>query len=157
MNTLGKQYKMVQGSREVLFNYLSTIPFAKLHVGISTVENRSICYLLNHTGMSYLSWLNEFARQIPLLMADETAWETMEDIKAFYTEVDDAVYNFLGAFDNEDQEITGLKKRQNMVLTLSILELFTHVITHEFHHKGVIVNMTRQLGFVPVDTDIIRF
>ncbi|MCB0624495.1 MAG: hypothetical protein KDC43_11415, partial [Saprospiraceae bacterium] len=34
--------------------------------------------------------------------------------------------------------------------------LFTHVVTHEFHHKGQILSLTRHLGFVPVDTDVMR-
>ena len=89
-------------------------------------------------------------------MTDETAWQTMDDVNIFYTEVNDAVYNFLSSFDNKDTMITEFKKRQNVTLTFSVLQLFTHVITHEFHHKGMIVNGTRQLGFTPVDTDIIR-
>ncbi len=35
-------------------------------------------------------------------------------------------------------------------------ELFTHVITHEFHHKGQVLSLSRHLGYIPVDTDIIR-
>ena len=34
--------------------------------------------------------------------------------------------------------------------------LFTHVVTHEFHDKGQILSLTRHLGFVPVDTDVMR-
>jgi uncharacterized damage-inducible protein DinB len=41
--------------------------------------------------------------------------------------------------------------------TATPLQLFTHVITHEFHHKGQILSRCRQLGYVPVDTDILRF
>ncbi|MFI5159066.1 MAG: DinB family protein [Sphingobacteriales bacterium] len=41
-------------------------------------------------------------------------------------------------------------------LTRSPFELFTHVTTHEFHHKGQVVSMSRQLGYTPVDTDVIR-
>jgi uncharacterized damage-inducible protein DinB len=35
-------------------------------------------------------------------------------------------------------------------------KLFTHTITHEFHHKGQILTLSRQLGYTPVDTDIMR-
>jgi len=34
--------------------------------------------------------------------------------------------------------------------------IFAHVTTHEFHHKGQILSISRHLGYVPVDTDIIR-
>lgn len=38
----------------------------------------------------------------------------------------------------------------------SILKLFTHVITHEFHHKGQIISLKRHLGYIPAVTDILR-
>ncbi len=156
MKTLREQYKLVQSARGVLFDYLATIPFQKLHQPIEVFNHKSVCYLLNHVALSYLSWLNEFALKIPLLMTDETAWQTIDDVKVFYTEVNDATFNFLSSFDDKETMITGFKKRQNQTLTFSVLQLFTHVITHEFHHKGMILNATRQLGFTPVDTDIIR-
>lgn len=33
----------------------------------------------------------------------------------------------------------------------------THVMTHEFHHKGKIMTMGRMLGYTPPDADVIRF
>ena len=156
MKTLQQQYGLVKSSRGVLFNYLATLPFETLQTGLATADNHSVCFYLKHTGNSYISWLSEFAFNMPLVMQDETAWTSMEDVRAFYKEVDNAVFLFLGAFEEATTEITRLKARQNVIMTLSVLELFTHVITHEFHHKGLMVNMTRQLGFVPVDTDVIR-
>ncbi|HEX8506591.1 MAG TPA: DinB family protein [Hymenobacter sp.] len=47
--------------------------------------------------------------------------------------------------------------RHPQPLELSPLQLFPHVITHEFHHKGQILSMSRLLGHVPVDTGAIRF
>ena len=151
-----QQYKLVESARGALFDYLSKIPFQKLHQPIEVYNNQSVCYLLNHTAVTYLSWLQEFALKNPLQTTDETAWQTMDDVKAYFTEVDDCVFNFLAAYDDKDTMITGYKKRTDTTLTLSVLQLFTHVITHEFHHKGIVLNMTRQLGYTPVDTDIIR-
>lgn len=156
MKTLMQQYKLVESARGALFTYLASIPFQKLHIPIEMANNKSVCYLLNHTAITYLSWLNEFALKNPLMMTDETAWQTINDAKTYYTEVDDCAYNFLAAYDDKDEMITGYKQSWNNSLTFSVLQLFTHVITHEFHHKGIILNMTRQLGYTPVDTDIIR-
>jgi uncharacterized damage-inducible protein DinB len=33
--------------------------------------------------------------------------------------------------------------------------LFTQAVTHEFHHKGQIVTIARQLGYQPVETDLV--
>lgn len=156
MKTLMQQYKLVESAREALFTYLSNIPFQKLHSPVETANNKSVCYLLNHTAVTYLSWLNEFALKNPLMTTDETAWQTVNDVKTYYNEVDDCVYNFLAAYDDKDIKITGYKKSKDTTLTFSVLQLFTHVITHEFHHKGIILNMTRQLGYTPIETDIIR-
>ncbi|MCB0640529.1 MAG: ATP-binding cassette domain-containing protein, partial [Phaeodactylibacter sp.] len=46
-------------------------------------------------------------------------------------------------FDGKPQETEALK-------------LFTHVITHEFHHKGQVLSFSRHLGYTPVDTDVLR-
>lgn len=156
METLRKQYKLVQEARGILFAYLQSIPFGKLHQPADEFNGKSVCFLLNHIVLTYLSWLNEFAFRNPLLTTDETGWQTMDDVKAFYRKADEAVYNFLSSSDNEETVITGLKERQNVKLSLSVLQLFTHTITHEFHHKGQILTMTRLLGYTPVDTDIIR-
>lgn len=157
METLRQQYKLVRDARGALFAYLQTIPFPKLHQPVEVFNNKSVCYLLNHIALTYISWLNEFALKNPLLMTDETSWQSMDDIKTAYEEADDAVYNFLSSFNDENTIIQGLKARQNVMLNLSVLQLFTHTITHEFHHKGQILTMTRLLGSLPVDTDIIRF
>ena len=42
------------------------------------------------------------------------------------------------------------------LLKANPFKLFTHVITHEFHHQGQILPMSRQLGYIPVDTDVMR-
>jgi uncharacterized damage-inducible protein DinB len=34
-------------------------------------------------------------------------------------------------------------------------KLLMHTITHEFHHKGQIVAMVRQMGYVPPNTDVL--
>jgi len=42
-------------------------------------------------------------------------------------------------------------------IEVSFLQVFTHVITHEFHHKGQVMSMGRLLGYTPPDADVIRF
>jgi uncharacterized damage-inducible protein DinB len=46
---------------------------------------------------------------------------------------------------------------RDIQLTVTALELLTHVTTHEYHHKGQVLTISRQLGYTPVDTDLIRF
>ncbi|MNY72090.1 DinB family protein [compost metagenome] len=62
--------------------------------------------------------------------------------------------DFFELMENSEEEIeyesNGLKK------TAEPFKLFSHVITHEYHHKGQILSLSRHLGYTPVDTDIIR-
>lgn len=44
----------------------------------------------------------------------------------------------------------------NKIVIANPLKIFTHVITHGFHHKGQILSLNRHLKYAPVDTDIIR-
>jgi uncharacterized damage-inducible protein DinB len=46
---------------------------------------------------------------------------------------------------------------RNRQVSATPLQLFTHLLTHEFHHKGQIMTMCRLLGHIPPDTDVIRF
>ena len=52
--------------------------------------------------------------------------------------------------------ISRARKRFDTPQEFTPLQLFTHTITHEFHHKGQVMSMSRLLGYVPVDADIIR-
>ncbi|PFP27641.1 hypothetical protein COJ96_15565 [Bacillus sp. AFS073361] len=40
-------------------------------------------------------------------------------------------------------------------LSITPCKLLTHTITHEFHHKGQIVAMLRQMGYEPPNTDVL--
>ncbi len=65
----------------------------------------------------------------------------MEEFFIKYSEVKDLKIEY---------EINGVKSESNS------FRMFTHVITHEFHHKGQILSISRALGYIPVDTDIMR-
>ncbi|QQK78224.1 hypothetical protein HUG15_07355 [Salicibibacter cibarius] len=71
--------------------------------------------------------------------------------------VDDLVYEFLEEFNGQwEFGIKGNVPWQKEKEELTTLWLYTHVITHEFHHKGQIVSMSRNLGYIPEDTDLIE-
>ena len=81
--------------------------------------------------------------------------QSVTDIIELFDGVDNMMYEFIKLFENPGAkeiyyDIDGVKN------SASLLKLFTHVITHEFHHKGQILSISRHLGYTPVDTDIIR-
>ena len=77
------------------------------------------------------------------------------EVEGFFSNIDQLLEEFVSVYSEKcmiDIEININDK----IIIANPLKLFTHVITHEFHHKGQILSLSRHLGYVPVDTDIIR-
>ncbi len=82
----------------------------------------------------------------------------MAELLILYAEVDNLVVEFMTVFEGSwESPIKGSISRNRTELTVPALQVITHVITHEFHHKGQILSISRLLGYTPVDTDVIRF
>ena len=154
---LQKQYALLQGSREVVFNFIDTQVGADLNTSVPAYENRTIRYLLIHTANTYFHWLLYFALKKPFNLLNDEGFITISQMRQLYAEVDDTMAVFLANFTERlDIPLNGTLSRNRQV-SATPLQLFTHVITHEFHHKGQIMSMCRSLGHIPPDTDVIRF
>jgi uncharacterized damage-inducible protein DinB len=150
------QYQFVISSREAVFAYLETLRQEDLLMRLPSFNNESIGSQMIHNANTYISWLINYARQQQRPFFTQEDHKNLESIRSTFEQVNLSVNDFLHHFtDGLDKPITLLKK-EGFNLTTTPLQLFTHVITHEFHHKGQIVNMSRQLGYTPVDTDVIR-
>lgn len=153
---LESQYKLVLESRSVLLSYCATISqddFVRSspHMG----NGGSIRNLLVHINNSYHGWLKHFAMKEPFHKKAYEDLVTLKDCEQYFRSTDNLVKLFLDRFDNcYEQPIEGMLATRNF-LTFP-LPLFMHVITHEYHHKGQIVALSRMWGYQPVDTDILR-
>lgn len=82
----------------------------------------------------------------------------MEEIRNIYSGVDHLMLEFIDAYGPSwGQMINGRASQNRVEMNVSVLKLFTHVTTHEFHHKGQILTISRLHGYTPADTDVIRF
>jgi uncharacterized damage-inducible protein DinB len=154
--TLLHQYQLVQGSRRSLTSYCETIRPEDMVKPIATVSNNSMADLLLHISDTYISWLANFAMEQKRPYFDENDDRSLEYVKQSFSQVDLTMNEFFQRFG--DVLETPINRRKwDQDLTTTPLKVFTHVITHEFHHKGVILNMSRQLGYTPVDTDVELF
>ncbi|HEY4289997.1 MAG TPA: DinB family protein [Puia sp.] len=78
----------------------------------------------------------------------------MDPIRQLYSRVDDTVSIFLRTFQEKMESlITGTHDAMGKG-SASPIQLFTHVLTHEFHHKRQVMSMCRLLGHQPPDTDV---
>lgn len=153
---LQQQYQLVLSSRGALFTYCEGIPTAQLQITLPAFNNESMATQLLHTANCYLFWLANSTMQRNRPFFDIESCKDLNTIRTCYQQVDGMVDEFLNHFKPSLDEKMLITRPDGSQIYRSPFEVFTHVITHEFHHKGQIVNMGRQLGYTPVDTDVIR-
>lgn len=150
------QYQLLIQSRKVLFEYCSTLTQEDLlNQNTSFGRGGSIRNLLVHIANAYEFWVVKHALKKNIHFTAYPDINSMSEIEELFRSIDKEVFVFLDTyevskFEPLDLSIKGSKKK------ISPFELFTHVITHEFHHKGQVLSISRHLGYTPVDTDIIR-
>jgi uncharacterized damage-inducible protein DinB len=157
IRVLQKQYALLQGSREVVLNFIETEVGNDLNTRVPAFENKTIRYLLVHTFNTYFQWLAYFALKRPFDLINDQDFTTINQIRELYIKADDMMSIFLENFGGQMEIPLNNTLSRNRQVSATPLQLFTHVLTHEFHHKGQILTMCRLLGHIPPDTDVIRF
>lgn len=149
------QYGFVQESRKVLFDYCQTIsPDDFMNQNSSFGRGGSIRNLLVHIANTYEHWIANIALRNNVAPAEYDSHKNIQDVIDLFDYVDNFMTEFMPLMEKPDSvieyELNGEKKLAQP------FKLFTHVITHEYHHKGQILSISRHLGYIPVDTDIMR-
>ena len=149
-----QQYGFVQDSRKALLDYCKTISSEDLiDQNTSFGRGGSMRNLLVHIANTYQYWIANISLKKNITFTDYQAVQNIDDIIELFNLVDNFMHEFIATLDSAEEipyEINGVKRLANP------LKLFTHVVTHEFHHKGQVLSISRHLGYTPVDTDIIR-
>jgi uncharacterized damage-inducible protein DinB len=154
--TLLHQYQLVLSARTALFDYCTTVKPEALLTPLPSFNNESMVSQLMHVANCYLFWLSKSVMQQQRSFFKNEEYQSLASVREAYGQVDLIMNEFLHHFaDSLGQQIL-ITRPDGSQLTRSPFEVFTHVITHEFHHKGQVVNMGRQLGYIPVDTDVVR-
>jgi uncharacterized damage-inducible protein DinB len=157
MELLRQQYKLMQNARAVLFSYGDTFSLSHFTEELATFGGSSIRHLLVHTANTYQFWLGNFAQQKELPFVKPLFVSNINEVRRVFKEVNTLTEEFLVHFADRWQEpVTGVIPWRKQTIETTPLTLFSHVITHESHHKGQIVSMSRQLGYTPPDTDLLR-
>ena len=156
-DVLQQQYALLVAAREIVFDFIKTEIGDDLNTPVSVYNNHSISYILQHTAGCYFSWLESFAQNENIEWLDTPDVITITQTRELYDRVDDSVNAFLQNFKGKME--VPISNVHNAVgeVTATPLQLFTHVLTHEFHHKGQIMTMCRILGYTPVETDVSLF
>lgn len=158
MKVLKTQYELVRKMRQALFAHCDTLTPDQLVTSLEAFGGRSVRDLLAHIAQVYIFWLGHYTGFCEIPLESFTSFQSMDDIRSLYAEADDVAKTFFECVVSPtDPTFHKPVPGRDIKLTARPLELATHVMTHEFHHKGQILSMTRLLGCIPPDTDIIRF
>jgi uncharacterized damage-inducible protein DinB len=155
-DVLLRQYTFVQDSRAVLFSFCDAVSAAHF---VKEVEGfgrgGSMRNLIVHVANSYRYWIAGHCMKetvSPLVYDD---YVNVDDCRRLYNTVDGEIFRLISSFETDYMKDIASSGPDN-IITASPFKVFMHGITHEYHHKGQMLSIARHLGYIPVDTDIIR-
>lgn len=149
-----EQYELVKSSRNVLFDFCKTISSDDfINQNTSFGRGGSMRNLLVHIANTYQYWIGNLVLKNDILYSEYEEYKNISDVIELFKQVDEFMAEFIRNMDlykDIDYQI------QNIKSSAKPFKIFTHVITHEYHHKGQILSISRHLNYIPVDTDIMR-
>ena len=152
---LKQQYDFILSSRNTILTYIGSISEQDFLTDNSSFGRGSIRNLFVHICQTYCAWIGERALGIEQIFLPFENYQTLQDCQIYFNQVDEYMGLFTEKFQGNELSEMELD-RSGAILIVNPLQLLTHVITHEFHHKGQIMSLSRHLGYVPVDADVIR-
>lgn len=155
MDVFVSQYNSIQRTRESLFRYCETLSPTDYVKELETFGGDSIRSLHAHVADCYRVWLGNRALGKSLSKIKPKSVNNVQEMREVFKKTDVLVHEFLNDFKNKwDPTIQASWHSGSMELTE--LWLFTHTITHEFHHRGQIAKIGRQLGYIPPKMNLIK-
>jgi uncharacterized damage-inducible protein DinB len=149
------QYDLIISSRQALLGYCERISEKDFVAENSSFGRGSIRNLLVHIGNIYEFWIGKHALNLEMNFTVYDSVKSLWETRIFFLNVDSLMNRFIVGYSGKQLEDLKFEIDDREV-TANPFKLFTHVITHEFHHKGQILSLSRHLGYIPIDTDVIR-
>ncbi len=157
INLLKSQYQLVKETRAVVFLYLESEVQQDLLAAVDAFNGKSIADMMVHVANTYMAWAGNFALAMQRSYYRESDCTTMAQLRVIFEDIDLIMDQFITSFaECPDTAVNGYKWADKYIET-DAYRIFTHILTHEFHHKGQIMTMSRLLGHTPPDTDVMRF
>lgn len=153
MELLRKQYDYVRRTREILFSYCEQMTDDAYISEVEQYGRGSIRGMHFHVAECYAYWIGVFGLGRTFNWHLETIMNVAA-MRGLFAEADQLVCEFLERYAGmTETRIEGQYSGEKYAATP--LWLFTHAVTHEFHHKGQIAAMGRMKGYIPPDLDLI--
>jgi uncharacterized damage-inducible protein DinB len=156
-NIFYEQYELVKSSRSVMIEYVERMKPFDFKKEIKHFGRGSICNTITHIARTYQFWVQGFTMRGNVTYFESEIIISPPQLHSMFDIVNTFMVEFIEHISSKPQHtVTGKIPWNEKELTVTHLQLFSHVITHEFHHKGQIMSMGRQLAYIPPDADIIR-
>lgn len=156
-----KEYEWVKQNRKVLLDFCSRIEVIDFNRKIDGFGFQSIRESLVHVADCYYGWIGSYIlvkTKKPITPKENINHLSLNDIKLRYEQVDEIVNELFETF-SEQMDVPIQKpipwRDSSEVISMTPKKLIMHTITHEYHHKGQIVAMARQMGYEPPNTDVL--
>src|ERR1051325_2095960 len=150
MYVFAQQYEFVKSSRKVLLEYCKTLSGEDFLIENSTFgRGGSVRNLLVHIGNAYEFWIGMESLKKTIKFTEYNSVNNAAEAEVFFSGIDSLIEEFIEAYNEKDVIDIEIDVHGKVIMA-SPFKLFTHVIPHEFHHKGQILSLSRHLGYVPV-------
>ena len=155
------EYEWVKQTRAVLLDFCSELEPNDFNRQVDGFGFQSMKETLVHIANCYYAWLGSYVllkTKKPLTSKEELQQLGLNEIKVRFQQVDSFVNEVFEVHaHNMDEPIQRAIPWRDGGEPISITpgKLLMHTITHEFHHKGQIVAMARQMGYEPPSTDVL--
>jgi uncharacterized damage-inducible protein DinB len=156
-NLLYTQYALVRDTRQVVFQFLKTQVHGDISKPVSVFNDKTISYMFVHIANTYIAWAGNFALNGADGYFDQDEPLNLTQLQNLFAKVDEIMGRFTDHFAADPTKFVKGYKWPEKYIETEAYGIFTHVITHEFHHKGQAMTMARLLGHIPPDTDVMRF
>jgi uncharacterized damage-inducible protein DinB len=113
---------------------------------------------LTHLVAAEKIWLSRLTGKPETSLMTEEDAPTLQDLKSAWEEVAGRMAKFLVKLDDEAlQKSLRYVTTRGETFTNTFEQILQHIVNHASYHRGQITVLLRQLGFQPVNTDIIAF
>ncbi|MCH5585423.1 DinB family protein [Shimazuella sp. AN120528] len=155
-------YEWVKQTRNILLDFCEEIEPNDFTRQMTGFGFSSIRNLLVHVADCYIAWLGSFVllkTKKPLTPKEFLRQMDVQAVRERFFLADKYVNDFYTTLSTDERNIIiereALWRNNDEIITTTPNKLFIHAITHEFHHKGQIVTMARQMGYDEIpNTDI---
>ncbi|SFS44977.1 DinB family protein [Marininema halotolerans] len=156
-----KEYFWVKETRKVLLEFCTQIEPADFTRTNESFGSESVRDLLLHIAECYHAWMGSYVllkTTQPITPKENRMGIGMKEIVTRFAEADAYVEQVLerGPIEMETPIVRPIPWRnESESISISPQQLLMHTVTHEFHHKGQIVLIARQMGYTPLNTDVL--